>query len=190
VKLVSRMPDRARQRNRFSPTAPANDPATSSNDDSSEQWFYGITNYADELLDAIEDLDWPDRVKAMQRNWIGRSEGARIELRREGPRELKIEVFTTRPDTAFGMTYVVLAPEHLLVDELTTDDQRDEIAALLEKVSSESDIERYRSEGEIEKRGAFTGSYAINPFNGKEIPIYIADYVLAGYGTGRSWRCR
>jgi leucyl-tRNA synthetase len=149
-----------------------------------EQWFYGITNYADELLEALESLDWPDRVKAMQRNWIGRSEGARIELGVKGHGELKIEVFTTRPDTAFGMTYVVLAPEHFLVDELTTDDQRDEIGGLLEKVSSESDIERLSTEGEIEKRGAFTGSYAINPFDGKEIPIYIADYVLAGYGTG------
>jgi len=149
-----------------------------------EQWFYGITNYADELLDAIDSLDWPDRVKAMQRNWIGRSEGARIELAVKGHDELKVEVFTTRPDTGFGMTYVVLAPEHALVGVLTTEDQQTAVAELLDKATHESDIERLSTEGALEKRGAFTGSYAVNPFNGEEVPIYIADYVLAGYGTG------
>jgi leucyl-tRNA synthetase len=149
-----------------------------------EQWFYGITEYADELVDALEDLDWPDRVKAMQRNWIGRSEGARFSLEVAGRPDLAVEVFTTRPDTSFGMTYVVLAPEHALVEKLTTDAERANVSALLAKVKDESDIERLSTEGALEKRGAFTGSYAVNPFNGEQVPIYIADYVLAGYGTG------
>ena len=149
-----------------------------------EQWFYAITNYADELVDALDELDWPDRVKAMQRNWIGRSEGARFSLEVTGRPDLAVEVFTTRPDTSFGMTYVVLAPEHALVAELTTDAEREKVDALLAKVKDESDIERLSTEGALEKRGAFTGSYAVNPFNGEQVPIYIADYVLAGYGTG------
>ncbi|HUZ82249.1 MAG TPA: leucine--tRNA ligase, partial [Gaiellaceae bacterium] len=149
-----------------------------------EQWFLGITNYADELLDALDGLDWPDRVKAMQRNWIGRSEGAKFSLAVVGREHLSIEVFTTRPDTGFGMTYVVLAPEHALVEELTTDEALAGVEELLTKARSESDIERQSTEGTLEKRGAFTGSYAINPFNGEEVPVYIADYVLAGYGTG------
>ena len=149
-----------------------------------DQWFYRITDYADELVDALDTLDWPDRVKAMQRNWIGRSEGARFSLEVAGQPQVAVEVYTTRPDTSFGMTYVVLSPEHELVSILTTDDARDDVEALLEKVKSESDIERLSTEGALEKRGAFTGSYAINPFNGEQVPIYIADYVLAGYGTG------
>ena len=149
-----------------------------------EQWFLRITKYADELLDALDGLDWPERVKTMQRNWIGRSEGAKIALPVDGRPDLRIEVFTTRPDTGFGMTYVVLAPEHALVDELTTPEQAAAIDALRNRVSHESDIERLSTEGAIEKRGAFTGSYAVNPFNGEKVPVYVADYVLISYGTG------
>ncbi len=149
-----------------------------------EQWFLRITNYADELLDALDDLDWPDRVKTMQRNWIGRSEGARITFPVEGAKDLSIEVYTTRPDTSFGATYLVLAPEHPLVDRVTTSLQQGEVERLRALAAQQSDIERQSTEGALEKRGAFTGSYAINPFTKSPIPIYIADYVLASYGTG------
>ena len=149
-----------------------------------EQWFLRITDYADELLDALEELDWPERVKTMQRNWIGRSEGARIRFLVDGRPETSIEVYTTRPDTGFGATYLVLAPEHPLVSLLTTDQQREEVDALKALTVAESDIERQSTEGELSKRGAFTGSYAVNPFNNARIPIYIADYVLSSYGTG------
>ncbi len=149
-----------------------------------EQWFLRITAYADELLDALDTLDWPERVKTMQRNWIGRSEGAVLRLPVAGREETSIEVFTTRPDTGFGITYVVLAPEHRLVPELTTSEHAAEVTELIERVSHESDLERLSEEGGLEKRGAFTGSYAVNPFNSERVPIYIADYVLASYGTG------
>ena len=148
------------------------------------QWFLKITDYADELLDSLESLDWPERVKTMQRNWIGRSEGARFRLPVRDREGVEVEVFTTRPDTSFGITYVVLAPEHPLVASLTTPDQHDEVAELITRATQESDIERLSSEGGLEKRGAFTGSYATNPFTGEDVPIFIADYVLAGYGTG------
>jgi leucyl-tRNA synthetase len=148
-----------------------------------EQWFFRITAYADELLDALDQVDWPDRVKTMQRNWIGRSEGAEFDLPVEG-RADSIRVYTTRPDTSFGMTFVVLAPEHPLVDELTTPDHRGEVAAFVERVRAETDIERQSSEGPLDKRGVFTGSYAINPFTSRPVPIYLADYVLMTYGTG------
>jgi leucyl-tRNA synthetase len=148
-----------------------------------EQWFFRITAYADELLDALDNLDWPERVKTMQRNWIGRSEGAEFDLHLEDGEDA-IRVFTTRPDTSFGMTFVVLAPEHPLVDKITTAEQRDEVAGFVERVRGESDIERQSSEGPLDKRGVFTGSYAINPFNGRRLPIYLADYVLMTYGTG------
>jgi len=148
-----------------------------------EQWFFRITAYAEELLQALDELEWPERVKVMQRNWIGRSEGAEFELEVEGRSE-KIEVFTTRPDTAFGMTFVVLAPEHPLVEALTTPERRREVEEFVERVRSQSDIERQSVEGPAEKRGVFCGSYAINPFNGKKVPIYLADYVLMTYGTG------
>jgi leucyl-tRNA synthetase len=148
-----------------------------------EQWFFRITAYADELLDALDDLDWPERVKTMQRNWIGRSEGAEFDLRVEGSEDT-IRVFTTRPDTSFGMTFVVLAPEHPLVEKITTAEHRDEVAAFVERVRGESDIERQSSEGPLDKRGVFTGSHAINPFTGRPVPIYLADYVLMTYGTG------
>jgi len=149
-----------------------------------EQWFFRITNYAEELLDALDGLDWPERVKTMQRNWIGRSEGAQFRMVVAGRPEIAIEVFTTRPDTGFGMTYAVLAPEHPLVAELVTEAQREAVAELRARAMQETDIERQSSEGSLEKRGAFTGSYCINPFNDQPVPIYVADYVLMGYGTG------
>src|SRR5436305_11234028 len=139
-----------------------------------EQWFFGITKYADELLANLGGLDWPERVKTMQRNWIGRSEGAEFDLEVQGSSGgQKIRVFTTRPDTSFGMTYVVLAPEHPLVPAITTADHRVAVEAFVEQVRRESEIDRLSSEGPLEKRGVFTGSYAVNPFNGKEVPIYL-----------------
>jgi leucyl-tRNA synthetase len=149
-----------------------------------EQWFLRITEYADELLEGLDGLDWPERVKTMQRNWIGRSEGARFALPVVGDPDRAIEVYTTRPDTAFGMTYVVLAPEHPLVDALTTDAQRPEVEALRARAAASSDIERLSTEGALDKRGAATGSFCVNPFTGAAIPVYVADYVLASYGTG------
>src|SRR4029077_18729251 len=107
-----------------------------------EQWFFRITAYAEELLKALDDLDWPERVKTMQRNWIGRSEGAEFDLAVEGRDDLKLRVFTTRPDTTFGMTYAVVAPEHPIVPELTTDEQRDEVEKFVERVRLETEIER------------------------------------------------
>jgi leucyl-tRNA synthetase len=149
-----------------------------------EQWFFKITDYADELLNELDNLEWPERVKTMQRNWIGRSEGAEFQLAVQGHDDLKIDVFTTRPDTSFGMTYVVLAPEHPLVEQVTTADHRAEVEAFKARVSMESDIERQSTEGGAEKRGVFTGAYAINPFTEQPVPIYVADYVLITYGTG------
>ena len=149
-----------------------------------EQWFLAITRYADELLEGLDDLEWPERVKTMQRNWIGRSEGVEFDMPVEGRHELTVRVFTTRPDTSFGMTYAVLAPEHPMVDELTTDAQRAAVAEFRDRVSKESEIERMSTEGATDKRGVFTGSSAVNPFNGQPVPVYLADYVLMGYGTG------
>ncbi len=149
-----------------------------------EQWFFRITSYADEMLEALDGLDWPERVKVMQRNWIGRSEGAQFALPVEGVEGARIDVFTTRPDTAFGMTFVVLAPEHPLVAAVTTDAQRTEVEAFVERVRGQSDIDRQSSEGPLDKRGVFTGGYAMNPFNSTRVPIYLADYVLMTYGTG------
>ena len=149
-----------------------------------EQWFLAITKYADELLGDLDTLEWPDRVKVMQRNWIGRSEGAEFSLAVQGHDDLAIEVFTTRPDTSFGMTYVVLAPEHALVERIVTDDQRAAVDDFVQRVSRSTDIERQSTEGALEKRGVFTGASAINPFNGVPVPVYLADYVLTTYGTG------
>jgi leucyl-tRNA synthetase len=149
-----------------------------------EQWFFRITAYADQLLDDLDDLVWPERVKTMQRNWIGRSEGVEFDLPVQGREDLAIRVFTTRPDTSFGMTYAVLAPEHPLVPELTTDEQRGEVDAFVGQVRLESELERLSGEGPLDKRGVFTGSYAVNPFTGDAIPVYIADYVLMTYGSG------
>ena len=148
-----------------------------------EQWFFRITRYADELLDELDQLEWPERVKTMQRNWIGRSEGAEFDLpvhRRPG---LAVRVFTTRPDTSFGMTYAVLAPEHPLVPELTTAGQRPVVEAFVERVEAETEVDRM-AEGPLERRGVFTGSYVVNPFTQEPVPVYLADYVLMGYGTG------
>ena len=152
-----------------------------------EQWFFRITSYADELLASLDDLEWPERVKVMQRNWIGRSEGAEIDLEVVGHPDLTLTVFTTRPDTTFGMTYAVMAPDHPLVDVVTTDACRAAVDDLRTRVAGESEIERMASTEAgpaLEKRGAFTGSHVVNPFNGQPVPLYVADYVLMGYGTG------
>ncbi|MGH9165867.1 MAG: class I tRNA ligase family protein, partial [Acidimicrobiales bacterium] len=149
-----------------------------------EQWFLKITDYTDELLAGLDGLDWPERVKTMQRNWIGRSEGVEFDLTdRDRPAE-KIRVFTTRPDTSFGMVYVVLAPEHPMVGTLTRPDYREEVEAFVAAARQRSDIERLSSDAPVEKRGVYTGSMAVNPFNEYPVPIFVADYVLMGYGTG------
>src|SRR5687768_14352344 len=148
-----------------------------------EQWFFKITDYAQELLDDLDGLDWPERVKTMQRNWIGRSEGAEFDLEVEGT-DHRIRVFTTRPDTSFGMTYAVLAPEHPLALEITTKEQYVEVERFIAAARMTSDIDRLSSEGALDKRGVFTGAHAVNPFTGRAVPIYLADYVLVTYGTG------
>ena len=146
------------------------------------QWVLKITEYADKLLDGLDDLEWPESTKEMQRNWIGRSIGAEVEFAVHEREEEKIKVFTTRPDTLFGATYMVLAPEHHLVKKITTEDQQKDVQEYVEKAGLKSDLER--QEESKKKTGVFTGAYAINPVNGKEIPIWVADYVLAHYGTG------
>ena len=150
-----------------------------------EQWFLRITNYADELLDGLEGLDWPERVKTMQRNWIGRSEGVEFDLPVVGHEAegLSLRVFTTRPDTSFGMTYAVVAPEHPLVDVLTTDDRRAAVEDLRASVARLTELDR-TSGAPADKRGAFTGGHVTNPFTGRPIPVFVADYVLMRYGTG------
>ena len=149
-----------------------------------KQWFFRITEYAEELLDN-EGLDWPDHVKLMQRNWIGRSEGAEFTMAIQGRDDLPgVRVFTTRPDTAFGMTFAVLAPEHALVDAITTPEHRAAVEEFVERVRRTNEIDRLSTEGALDKRGVFTGAYAINPFNEQPVPIYLADYVLTSYGTG------
>ncbi len=145
------------------------------------QWMLRITDYAQRLLDDLDLLDWSDSLKEMQRNWIGRSEGAEVRFAVKGS-EHEIEVFTTRPDTLFGATYMVLAPEHELVEEITTDEQKIAIKDYQQKAATKSDLDR--TDLAKEKTGVFTGAYAINPVNGEEIPVWIADYVLTGYGTG------
>jgi leucyl-tRNA synthetase len=148
-----------------------------------EQWLFRITAYADELLADLDGLDWPERVKVMQRNWIGRSEGAQFQMKVVRGSQ-RIEVFTTRPDTAFGMTFVVLAPEHPLVPAIVAPERREAIAAFIERARQEPEFERQSFEGSLDKRGIFTGAHAVNPFTNEEVPIYLADYVLMGYGTG------
>jgi leucyl-tRNA synthetase len=145
-----------------------------------EQWFFRITKYAEELLD-FSKIDWPERVVTMQKNWIGRSEGVRFDLGIKGSPK-KIPVFTTRPDTVFGMTFAVLSPEHPLVGELTTPEHRAEVEAYQFKARRMAEIDRLSTERE--RDGVFIGTYAINPMNGEEVPLYIADYVLMTYGTG------
>jgi leucyl-tRNA synthetase len=155
-----------------------------------EQWFFKITDYADQLLDDLDELAWPEKVKIMQRNWIGRSEGAEFEMvvtdadgapTSEG---VAVRVFTTRPDTSFGMTYAVMAPEHPLAATVTTPDRQAEVAAFAAHARDTSDVDRMKSEGALDKRGVFTGAYLQNPFTGTAVPLYVADYVLMGYGTG------
>jgi leucyl-tRNA synthetase len=145
---------------------------------SMKQWFFKITDYADELLDGIEDLQWPEKIKTMQRNWIGRSRGAaiRFEIGDE-----TLEVFTTRPDTLFGVTFLVLAPEHPLLEKIATDDHKEAVMNYKNAAIKKSEIERQENK---DKTGEFTGAYAINPINGEKIPVWVADYVLMGYGTG------
>ena len=145
------------------------------------QWMLRITAYADRLLEELEGLDWQESIKALQRNWIGRSEGAMANFPVDGLEEL-ITVFTTRPDTLFGATYVVLAPEHPLVSRVTTEAQKAAVVGYQERVASKSDLER--TDLAKEKTGVFTGGFAINPVNQEKIPIWIADYVLISYGTG------
>ena len=144
-----------------------------------KQWVLRITEYAERLLNDVEELDWPESIKEMQRNWIGKSEGATIKFKIE---EHVVEVFTTRPDTLFGATYMVLAPEHTLVNTITTAAQKAEVEKYQEVCKTKNDLER--TELNKDKTGVFTGAYAINPANGQKVPVWIADYVLATYGTG------
>lgn len=145
-----------------------------------KQWFFKITEYADELLEATDALDWTESVKLAQKNWIGKSKGAEIDFKLDDSAE-KITVFTTRPDTLFGATFLVIAPEHELLQQIVSDEYRDEIAAYTKATQLKSELERQASK---EKTGVFTGTYAINPINGAKVPVWTADYVLVGYGTG------
>ena len=155
-----------------------------------EQWFYRITAYAQQLLDDMDNVDWPEKVKVMQRHWIGRSEGAEFGLpvsNADGSaREdvAPLAVFTTRPDTSFGMTFAVISPEHPRVDELTTDNERATVDAFRASVAGRSEIDRLSTEGSLDKRGVATGCRVVNPFTGQAIPVFLADYVLMTYGTG------
>ncbi|SFC58932.1 leucyl-tRNA synthetase [Bacillus sp. OV322] len=146
-----------------------------------KQWVLRITAYADRLIDDLDEVAWPENIKDMQRNWIGRSEGAEVTFAIEGHEET-FTVFTTRPDTLFGATYAVLSPEHPFVEKITADGQKAAVEAYIQEVKNKSDLER--TELSKEKTGAFTGAYAINPVNGERMPIWIADYVLMSYGTG------
>ncbi|EUJ17055.1 leucine--tRNA ligase [Listeria aquatica] len=145
------------------------------------QWMLKITAYADRLIDDLDLVDWPENIKDMQRNWIGRSEGAEVSFQLEGRKE-KIEVFTTRPDTLFGVTYVVLAPEHELVEQITTAEQKEAVEAYKKQVELKSELER--TDLAKEKTGVATGAYVVNPATGQKIPVWVADYVLIQYGTG------
>jgi len=144
------------------------------------QWILRITAFAERLIDELDGLNWPEGIKLLQKNWIGRSEGASVTFTLDSGQP--IEVFTTRPDTLFGATYMVLSPEHALVPEITTDAQREAVETYQRQVASKSDLER--TELAKEKTGVFTGAFAINPVSGAKIPVWIADYVLTGYGTG------
>ncbi|MBO1266342.1 leucine--tRNA ligase [Proteiniclasticum sp. SCR006] len=145
------------------------------------QWFFSITKYADELLEDLEGLDWPEKTKSMQRHWIGRSYGSSVKFKVD-QKDLEFEVFTTRVDTLYGASYVVFAPENAMVPTLTTEAQRAEVEAYIEQAKMQSDIDRQSLSRE--KTGVFTGSYAVNPINGRIIPIWVGDYVLNTYGTG------
>mgnify|MGYP005723275025 FL=1 len=144
------------------------------------QWVMRITEYAERLLEDLDTLDWPESIKISQKNWIGKSSGAEISF--PVLENQKIDVFTTRPDTIYGATYLVLAPEHKLVKRLTTDENKNDIKDYIEKTAKKSELER--QENEKNKTGVFTGSYAINPISNNKVPIWISDYVLSSYGTG------
>ena len=146
-----------------------------------KQWVLKITEYADRLLEDLDELDWPESIKDMQRNWIGRSEGAKVTFKIEKS-DQNIEVFTTRPDTIYGTSFLVLSPEHPLVNEITTSDKEQEVKLYQNEASKKSDLER--TDLAKEKTGVFTGTFAINPLSGDKLPIWIADYVLSTYGTG------
>jgi len=146
-----------------------------------KQWMLRITKYGDRLISDLDDVDWPEPVKLMQRNWVGRSEGANVDFAVDG-HDATIRVFTTRPDTLFGATYMVLAPEHELVDEVTTSEQREAVMAYRKEAAGKTDVDRMADSKT--KTGVFTGAFAINPAGGERIPIWVADYVLMGYGTG------
>lgn len=145
------------------------------------QWMLKMTAYADRLLEDLDELDWPEPVKEMQRNWIGRSEGAQVRFKIKDS-DKNFEVYTTRPDTLYGVCYTVLAPENPLVKEITTPEQKAAVEAYIKEVESKSDLER--TDLNKDKTGVFTGAFAINPVNGEEVPVWIGDYVLASYGTG------
>ncbi len=148
-----------------------------------KQWFFKITDYADDLLEGLDDLDWPEHLKTAQRNWIGKSVGANVQFNLDGGQDGQeaIEVFTTRPDTLFGVTYLALSPEHALAKKLTTAKNQNSVNAYIKQAEDKTEVERMEGK---EKTGVFTGSYAVNPVNGQKVPIWVADYVLPHYGTG------
>ncbi|MBT8493892.1 MAG: leucine--tRNA ligase [Deltaproteobacteria bacterium] len=155
---------------------------------SMKQWMLKITEYAERLLDGLDGLDWPEVIKEMQRHWIGKSTGANIRFRLDG-HDAAIEVFTTRPDTLFGCTYAVLAPEHELVAQITTDAHKSEVEAYVAEAGKKSERDRISEAADAEKTGVFTGAHVINPVNGEKVPVWVADYVLASYGTGAVFAC-
>jgi leucyl-tRNA synthetase len=146
-----------------------------------EQWFFRITKYADELMEH-NGIDWPERIKVMQRNWVGKSVGTEISFALEGHEDKEIRVFTTRPDTTFGVTFMVLAPEHPLVTKLALSERKAEVEDYIGRSRRQTEIERLSTERE--KDGVFTGAYVINRLNGEKVPVWVADYVLMTYGTG------
>src|SRR5690606_29484181 len=146
-----------------------------------QQWLLKITAYADRLIDGLADLDYPSRIADQQINWIGRSKGAEIGFEFENS-DKKLKVFTTRPDTIFGATFMVVAPEHEMLQEIVSDAQKGAVGSYIKQAQAKSEIER--QDTSREKTGVFTGAHVINPATGKKIPIWVADYVLGGYGTG------
>ena len=145
-----------------------------------KQWVMRITDYSERLLEDLDSLDWPESIKTSQKNWIGKSEGAEINFNVDNNDSIK--VFTTRPDTIFGATYLVLAPEHPLINKITTKNQKDEVEKYVYLASTKSELER--QENEKNKTGVFTGAFAINPISNEKVPIWTSDYVLSSYGTG------
>jgi leucyl-tRNA synthetase len=148
-----------------------------------KQWMLKITKFADRLLEDLDDLDWPESIKEMQRNWIGRSEGAQLKFSVSENDSSFLEVYTTRPDTLYGATYLVVAPEHPMLDQLTTAENKDVVQKYVKDAANKSDLER--TELQKTKSGVFLGTYATHPLTGeKNVPIWVADYVLGSYGTG------